>query len=141
MKLNPSILKTAAQHVLALQGRVDELEAKIASDAKAHAEALVKQAADARPAPELVEAAKVAADVLLDRQLLRTEAARDDFAAKIASDHGQALAQLAKLASLTPSVGPQLLKRGSAEDAPETKTEVSDQKWVDAYARYKSGQR
>lgn len=140
MKLNPQILKTAAQHITTLQGRVNALEAKIASDAKTYSEALVKKAADEKPATELVAAAKVAADALLDRQLLRTESARDDFAAKIAGDHAQAIAQLTKLAGLTPSAAPTLRKVGSAEnyDDAAPATAPSDQRWLDEYNRRKA---
>jgi hypothetical protein len=133
MKLNPTLLKTAADTIEKQASEITRLKSQVAS-AKVAADKAVKVAS-----ADLTGIAKSAGDAFLAKRFLTNEAKRDAWIAKVASDHQFAIEMLVKVANSQPE--PQLKKLGSASDEPviPSPTAAVDAKWASAHARMTAG--
>lgn len=133
MKLNPQILKTAADTIEKQASEIQALKSELS--AKVAADKAVKVAS--APTADFAGIAKTAGDAFLKKRIIPSEAARDAWVAKVASDHKYAIEMLAKVASYQPEAT--LKKLGSASDeavAAPSPISASDAKWAAAHARH-----
>lgn len=133
MKLNPHLLKTAADTIEKQASEIAGLKAQVAQAKVAAAKSVKVASAD------LTGIAKSAGDAFLKKRYLTSDASRDAWIAKVASDHQFAVEMLVKVASAQPE--PTLKKLGSASDEPvvPSATAAVDAKWSQAHARMTAG--